>query len=113
MRIALIGAGGQLGTALTGRLTGEIIPLGRDALDIADASSVAAVLTELQPDLVINAAAYNFVDRAEDERDRATAVNALGPKHLAQVCAGLDLPLVHVSTEHVFAQDTGRRVPYT
>ena len=113
MRIALIGAGGQLGTALTGRLTGEIIPLGRDGLDIADAVSVAAVLTESRPGLVINAAAYNFVDRAEEERDRASAVNALGPKYLAQVCAGLDIPLVHVSTDYVYGQDTGRRTPYT
>jgi dTDP-4-dehydrorhamnose reductase len=64
MRIALIGAGGQLGTALTGRLTAELIPLGRDALDIADATSVAAAFTRSRPELVINAAAYNFVDRA-------------------------------------------------
>ena len=113
MRIALIGSGGQLGTALTRHLTAQIIPLGREALDIADPNSVATVLTESRPELVINAAAYNFVDRAEEERDRAAAVNALGPKHLAQVCAGLDIPLVHVSTDYVFGQDAGRRTPYT
>jgi dTDP-4-dehydrorhamnose reductase len=113
MRIALLGSGGQLGTALTGRLTDEILSIGRDVLDIADADCVAAVLTESRPDLVINAAAYNFVDRAEDERDRATAVNALGPKHLAQVCAGLDIPLVHVGTDYVYGRDAERRTPDT
>src|SRR5690348_15575561 len=101
MRIALIGAGGQLGTALAGRLNGELISLTRDALDIANAANVAEVLSHSQPDLVINAAAYNFVDRAEDEPERATAVNALGPGNLAQACARLDIPLVHVSTDYV------------
>jgi dTDP-4-dehydrorhamnose reductase len=62
---------------------------------------------------VINAAAYNFVDRAEDERDRASAVNALGPRHLAESCASLDIPLDHVSTDYVFGQDAGRRIPYS
>ncbi len=112
MRIALIGAGGQLGTALTARLSGELILLGRDALDIADAANVADVLRQSCPDLVINSAAYNFVDRAEEERDRASAVNALGPQHLAGSCAALNIPLVHVSTDYVFGQDTGRRTPY-
>ena len=112
MRIVLIGAGGQLGTALSGQLKGEIIRPGRDALDIADAVSVADVLTRSQPELVINAAAYNFVDRAEDESERASAVNALGPKHVAESCAALDIPLVHVSTDYVFGQAAGRRIPY-
>jgi dTDP-4-dehydrorhamnose reductase len=112
MRIALIGAGGQLGTALVACLKAELIPLGRDALDIADAARVAEVLPRTQPELVINAAAYNFVDRAEDERDRASAVNALGPRHLAEWCAGRDIPLVHVGTDYAFGQDTGRRIPY-
>jgi dTDP-4-dehydrorhamnose reductase len=113
MRIALIGAAGQLGTALTKRLEGEIIPLGRDALDIADANCVTEALTSSRPELVINAAAYNFVDRAENESDRAFAVNALGPRHLAESCAALDVPLVHVSTDYVFGEDAGRRIPYT
>lgn len=112
MRIVLIGAAGQLGTALNARLSGEVIPLGRDTLDIADAARVTDVLTKSRPDLVINAAAYNFVDRAEDESDRACAVNALGPRNLAETCAGLNIPLVHVSTDYVFGQDVGRRIPY-
>ena len=113
MRIAVIGADGQLGTALKGRLQGATIPLGRDALDIADAASVADVIARLQLDFVINAAAYNFVDRAEDESDRAAAVNVLGPRHVAETCAGLDIPVVHVSTDYVFGKDAERRIPYT
>ncbi len=113
MRIALIGAAGQLGTALTARLQGELVPVARDALDIADAAQVADVVTRSQADVVINAAAYNFVDRAEDERERATAVNAHGPKNLAEICALLKIPLVHVSTDYVFGQDAARRKPYS
>ncbi len=112
MRILLIGAGGQLGTALSGRLTGEVIFFGSKDLDIADAARVRQAVPGARPDLVINAAAYNFVDRAEDERERAFAVNALGPRFLAETCGFLDIPLVHVSSDYIFGQDTGRRTPY-
>jgi len=112
MRMALIGAGGQLGTALTRRLAGQIVPLGRDAVDLANPNRVAEVVRNLEPAVVINAAAYNFVDRAEEERQTAFAVNALGPRHLAETCAALDIPLVHISTDHVFGQDRNRNAPY-
>ena len=112
MRIALIGAGGQLGTALTGRLEGQIVSLGRNVLDLADADRVHDVLAAAAPDLVINAAAYNFVDRAEDEREQAYAINARGPQVLATSCAALDVPLVHVSTDYVFGGEGQRAAPY-
>lgn len=112
MRIALIGADGQLGTALTGRLAGQIVPLGRAALEIADPGQVDRVLRQAAPDLVINAAAYNFVDRAEDERERAFAVNAQGPRFLAETCNSLGIPLVHIGTDYVFGQDPARTTPY-
>jgi dTDP-4-dehydrorhamnose reductase len=112
MRIALIGAAGQLGTALTARLSGQVIPLGRESLDISDAGSVRETLPRARPSLVINAAAYNFVDRAEDESDRAIAVNALGPQYVAEACASLGVPLVHVSSDYVFGQDADRKTPY-
>ncbi len=113
MRIALIGATGQLGAALTKRLAGEIVPLGRDAVDLADAGRVHEALGFASPEIVINAAAYNFVDRAEDEREQAFAVNARGPWALARACAALDVPLVHVSSDYVFGREVQRAAPYT
>jgi dTDP-4-dehydrorhamnose reductase len=113
MRIVVIGAGGQLGTALIQRLEGQAVPLGRDVLDLADADGVNDALAAASPELVINAAAYNFVDRAEDEHDRAFAVNARGPWALARACSALDVPLVHVSTDYVFGRDTQCAAPYT
>lgn len=109
MRIVLIGAGGQLGTALGVRLADQVIPLGRDVLDLTNPGSIRETLPQARPDVVINAAAYNFVDQAEEEPDRAFAVNALGPKALAEACATLGVPLVHVSTDYVF----GGRLPGT
>src|SRR5258708_5952218 len=112
MRIALIGAGGQLGTALTRRLEETVVPLGRDALDLGNADSVKPAIASAAPGLVINAAAYNFVDRAEDESEQAFAVNARGPWALARACAALDIPLVHVSSDYVFGRDEARTTPY-
>jgi dTDP-4-dehydrorhamnose reductase len=112
MKIALIGAGGQLGTALMARLPGQIVPLGRGVIDLEDADSVRPALTREAPHLVINAAAYNFVDRAEDETERAFIVNARGPWALARACAARDIPLVHVSSDYVFGRDEARTTPY-
>lgn len=112
MRIVLIGAGGQLGTALSVRLAGQVIPLGRDVLDLTNLGSIRETLPQARPDVVINAAAYNFVDRAEEEPDRAFAVNAVGPKSLAEVCATLDVPLVHVSTDYVFGSKLPGTIPF-
>jgi dTDP-4-dehydrorhamnose reductase len=113
MRIALVGARGQLGTALSGVLQGDLLSLGSDALDIASAEHVRARLDAEQPRLVVNAAAYNFVDRAEDEPELAFGVNALGARNLAAWCGANDVPLVHVSTDYVFGDDATRRSPYT
>ncbi len=112
MRIALIGADGQLGTALALRLAGQIVPLGRAALDISNPTEVDHVLRQVAPDLAINTAAYNFVDKAEEERERAFAVNAEGPRFLAETCTSLGIPLVHVGTDYVFGQNTSRQTPY-
>jgi dTDP-4-dehydrorhamnose reductase len=103
MRIAVIGARGQLGTALPQALSGDVVPLDRTRIDIGDAGSVEACLTDVRPELVINAAAYNFVDRAETEPELALAVNALGARNVAGFCGGRDIPFVHVSTDHVFS----------
>lgn len=112
-RTVIIGAQGQLGSELARRLTGgETTSLSRAELDITDAQAVDATLDRLQPRCVVNAAAYNLVDRAEDEPERALAVNALGSRNLALWCAAHDSRLVHVSTDYVFGLDAERRTPY-
>jgi len=88
------------------------VGLGRDRIDLADPDTIAPVLDEVAPGLVVNAAAYNRVDDAEGDLEAAMAVNTLGPRHLARWCAAHDVPLLHVSTDHVFGQDAARREPY-
>jgi dTDP-4-dehydrorhamnose reductase len=112
VRCVLIGAGGQLGhdLARTFDLPGELIPLTRSDLDILDRRAIERVLPALQPTHVVNTAAYNLVDRAEDERERAFALNAVAVGALAEACASLGAALVHFSTDYVF--DGGRTTPY-
>src|SRR5262249_20245614 len=80
----------------------KIRSLGRAALNIADAAAVAASVDAVGPALIINAAAYTAVDRAEAEPARAFAVNAEGPGHLAASAARHGIPLIHISTDYVF-----------
>ena len=76
--------------------------LSRAELDIADPDAVEDAVKGYSPDLVVNAAAYTNVDGCETEMDLAYAVNALGPRNLAQTCEGLGCKLLHVSTNYVF-----------
>jgi dTDP-4-dehydrorhamnose reductase len=112
MRTVIVGANGQLGTALQARWQGEVIPLVHSDLEITDFAQVEAALSAARPHCVINAAAYNFVDRAEDEPITAYGVNALGPRNLARWCGSAGVTLVHVSTDYVFGADSTRRGPY-
>ncbi|AYF72652.1 dTDP-4-dehydrorhamnose reductase [Nocardia yunnanensis] len=105
--LLVTGAHGQLGRALT-RLAPNARGLARTDLDITDANAVRAVVRP--GDVLVNCAAYTAVDRAEADRDAAFAVNAAGPRVLAQVCAERDARLIHVSTDYVFP-GTGSR-PY-
>lgn len=111
--VLVTGADGQLGRELQ-----QSAPPGvaltawsRRDLDIADAAAVERRLVELSPRWVINAAAYTAVDRAEEEPALAHAVNAEGPGHLATSCASLGAQLLHVSTDFVFAGDSGTPYP--
>ena len=116
MRIALIGAGGQLGTDLQPLLGDELVPLGHQDVEITDRESVDRALSNAQPQFVINVAAYNLVDHAEDQPDAAFAVNALGPRNISLFCTERDIPLLHVSTDYVFSgwirRKTKRTIPY-
>lgn len=102
MKYAVIGAAGQLGQDLCPLLDGEVIKLGRPEADLLKPVALDVLLTNLNPDVVINCAAYNFVDKAESEPDAAFAVNYLGVRSLARTCAKLNCTLIHFSTDYVF-----------
>ncbi|MCB9953962.1 MAG: dTDP-4-dehydrorhamnose reductase [Planctomycetaceae bacterium] len=113
MQIAVLGAAGQLGTELCLQLGDRALPWTRADVDLTNPDSVRAALTSFTGTCVINAAAYNKVDIAEEEPQVAYAVNALGPRLLAQECADRDLALVHVSTDYVFGLEADRTNPFT
>jgi dTDP-4-dehydrorhamnose reductase len=110
MRTLVTGATGQLGGALVRTLGGQvpIVAVDRARLDLARPWEIASVLDKIEPELIINAAAYTAVDRAEDERDLVFRVNADAPGAIAQWAAGRDVPLIHFSTDYVF-DGTGSR----
>ncbi len=112
MRFAVLGAAGQLGRDLCPRLAGDVTALTRTQIDLTRPDMVRSVLTDLHPDIVINCAAYNFVDQAESEPEAAFAVNAWGVRNLAVVCRDLDCVLAHFSTDYVFGFDETRHTPY-
>jgi dTDP-4-dehydrorhamnose reductase len=107
VRILITGVSGQVGSALMRRLRslGSLLPTDRSALDLSKPGGIAARLDALKPDVIINPAAYTAVDKAEDERDTAFAVNAEAPAAIAQWAAKRGAPLVHFSTDYVFAGD--------
>ncbi len=99
----IIGSQGQVGLELQRRIGARAAHfVDRPGLDITDAVAVDKMIGQLRPDVVINAAAYTAVDRAESEPDQAHAVNALGPGHLAHACANHGAALIHLSTDYVF-----------
>ncbi|MGY4800536.1 dTDP-4-dehydrorhamnose reductase [Teichococcus aerofrigidensis] len=105
MRVLVAGRTGQLALALSRRLPRdghEVTALEAPELDLTDAASIARAVADTAPEVVINAAAYTAVDRAEDERDLAYAINATGAALLAEAAARRGLPFVHVSTDYVF-----------
>ncbi len=113
-RVLLTGARGQLARALQNSAPSgvEIVPFSRVELDIADAEAVAGTLQAARPNLVINGAAYNLVDKAEsDGMADALRVNALGVATLARACREMGVPLAHFSTDYVF--DGAKNSPYS
>jgi len=105
VRTLLIGGRGQLGTALRSQLSGDVVSPDRADLDLAHWNQVSERIHAWRPELVINAAAYNFVDRAEDEPEVAFLQNAFALRHLAREVDAVGGTLVHVSTDHVFGLD--------
>ncbi|MFK7829783.1 MAG: dTDP-4-dehydrorhamnose reductase [Congregibacter sp.] len=104
LRVVITGAAGQLGMALVDSAPAQASVRGvsRQDCDISDRPAVLRVLDEVRPDLLINAAAYTAVDKAEKERDAAFAANAHAPEILARACAERGVRMLHVSTDFVF-----------
>jgi dTDP-4-dehydrorhamnose reductase len=106
MRILVIGRTGQLAASLAERASGlpdvELISIGRPGFDLEKASSIGEQISARRPDLVINAAAYTAVDKAEIEPERAFAINRDGAAAVARATERLGVPFVHISTDYVF-----------
>lgn len=105
MTLLCIGKSGQVAQALAERAEArsvQLVCLGRPDVDLLNHGSIKAVLKEIAPLFVINAAAYTDVDGAESDEAAAFALNADAPTQLAALCAVLDIPLLHLSTDYVF-----------
>src|SRR5260370_13347974 len=112
MKYVVIGAGGQLGRDLVTRLPDAVAALTRAEADMTKPAELKAKLAELKPEIVINCAAYDFVDRDESEPEAAFAANAWGIRDLARICAEQGVVLIHFSTDYVYGLDQNRSVPY-
>jgi dTDP-4-dehydrorhamnose reductase len=112
LNILLTGANGQLGWELARTLAplGKLAGFTRQSLDLADPAAIAATVRGVRPDLIVNAAAYTAVDRAQTDAETAHAVNARAPEILAREARELNAALIHYSTDYVF--DGDKSEPY-
>lgn len=104
MRVLVFGQTGQVATELARQAGADIAMtcLGRDHADLNDPGACSAAIAASDADVVINAAAYTAVDRAESEEDLATTINGTSPGAMATACAVLGIPFLHISTDYVF-----------
>lgn len=105
LRIAVTGKEGQVARsmqALGPEMGVEIIAVGRPEMDLSDPASVRAALEAARPDVIVSAAAYTAVDKAETEQDLAFAINGAGAGSVADAAASLGVPVLHLSTDYVF-----------
>ncbi len=113
MNILLFGQGGQLGTGLSYLLQplGKVTALSQADLDLTDLSALEQTILRQKPDLIINAAAYTAVDKAESEPDLVRLINAEAPGVMAQAASKVSASMIHYSTDYVF--DGSADAPYT
>jgi len=114
MKILITGSEGQLGWELLGQAAFsniEAIGLDLPCFDITLETGIIKVFKEHKPDILINAAAYTNVDKAETDEKACFAVNANGPENLAAACRNAEIPMIHISTDYVF--DGTNKTPYT
>lgn len=113
MKILVTGAGGQIGQEIVYhslQQSYEIVPLTHQECDITNLKECNRVIADFQPNWVINAAAYTAVDKAEENKEAAFAVNRDGALNLAKACENHHIPLIHLSTDYVF--DGHKNIPY-
>jgi dTDP-4-dehydrorhamnose reductase len=113
MKIVIIGARGRLGSALVRKYREkfEVVGFDRTQLDLSDEKRIVDLVSPLEFDVLINAAALTNVDYCETNRDEAFRVNAEAPRVLAEICRNKNAKLIHISTDYVF--DGEKREPYT
>jgi len=106
MKVLIIGAKGMLGQELVKVFSDqEVVAWDREECDITNKDEIHAKITELKPDVIINAAAYNNVDKAEEEKEVANALNGYAVGYLSRAAKEMDIPIIHYSTEYVFDGD--------
>ena len=112
MKILLTGKDGQVGFALHKKLAslGEVVATNRHELDLGNPEAIKTFIDKIQPDIIINAAAYTQVDKAESEKLLAHQINAVAPQVLAEKASELNIPIIHFSTDYVF--DGLKHEPY-
>jgi dTDP-4-dehydrorhamnose reductase len=112
MRILLTGKNGQVGRELQHLLPslGTVVAFGREELDLTSADAIRNTMRDVRPDIVVNAAAYTAVDHAEQETDKAFAINGTAPGIIAEEARRTDAFVVHYSTDYVF--DGTKKTPY-
>jgi len=115
-KIALIGANGQLGSDIVKVFSSDsyfkTVPLTQNEIDITDIEKTKKVLENINPDLVVNTAAYHRVDEIEDNPQKAFLVNVIAEKNLAEICEKNGWSLAFFSTDYVFGLDKNRKIPY-
>ena len=109
MKVAVIGASGQLGSDLI-KVFDDVIPLTHKDIEVTDLSS-CEILKELKPDVVINTAAYHKTDECEENPEKTFLVNSVGARNVALICSEIGAIDVYISTDYVF--DGAKKEPYT
>ncbi len=112
LRLLVTGREGQVAQALLALQNDDlqIEALGRPTLDLTDRSSIERAISAFRPDVIVNAAAYTAVDKAETDEETAFAVNAQGAGNVAAAASAAGLPVIHISTDYVFPGD--KSTPY-
>lgn len=108
MKILVTGCNGQVGHCIVQQLsdtTAECLAVDREQLDITDRGAVFNIVRKFQPHIIINAAAYTAVDKAEEEVELSYRINRDGPKYLAQAANEIGAAILHISTDYVFSGD--------